>query len=132
MPSVMTYVRTVFGWAAGDVDVRLPGSVDGIEFFARFDAAIAEIAARHPEPDATVAVVSHGAAIRVWSGSRAANLSADFTAHRHLDNTGVVVLTGSPSDGWLAETWAGEPLGGAAVTSHAAADPTGDAIDEVG
>ncbi|MEO5919939.1 MAG: histidine phosphatase family protein [Pseudolysinimonas sp.] len=109
MPSVMTYVRTVFGWAAGDLDVSMPGAIDGVEFFRRFDAAIAAVAERHP--DATVAIVSHGAAIRVWTGSRATNLSADYTAHRHLDNTGVVVLTGSPDDGWLAETWAGEPIG---------------------
>ena len=130
MPSVMTYVRTVFGWAAGDLDVRMPGAIDGTEFFARFDAAIATIAGQHP--DATVAVVSHGAAIRVWSGARASNLSADFTAHRHLDNTGVVVLTGSPADGWLAETWAGEPLGGLSLADHTAADPTGDPIEDVG
>jgi broad specificity phosphatase PhoE len=128
MPSVMTYVRTVFGWAAGDLDVRMPGAIDGIEFFSRFDAAIAAIAAQHP--DATVAIVSHGAAIRVWSGSRAGNLSADYTAHRHLDNTGVVVLTGSPEGGWLAETWMGEPIGGLELADHTAADPTGDPIDE--
>lgn len=126
MPSVMTYVRTVFGWAAGDLDVRMPGAIDGIEFFSRFDAAIEAVAAQHP--DATVAIVSHGAAIRVWSGSRAANLTADYTAHRHLDNTGVVVLTGSPTDGWLAETWAGEPIGGLDLADHSAADPTGDPI----
>jgi probable phosphoglycerate mutase len=129
MPSVMTYLRTVFGWAAGDLDVRMPGSIDGIEFFARFDAAIESIAAQHP--DATVAIVSHAAAIRVWAGSRAANLSADLTAHRHLDNTGVVVLTGSPAGGWLAETWAGEPVGGLELADHTAADPTGDPIDDV-
>jgi probable phosphoglycerate mutase len=129
MPSVMTYVRTVFGWAAGELDVRMPGAGDGIEFFTRFDAAIAAIAAQHP--DATVAIVSHGAAIRVWSGSRAANLTADYAAHRHLDNTGVVVLTGSPADGWLAETWAGEPIGGLSLADHGAADPIGDSIDEV-
>ncbi len=128
MPSVMTYVRTVFGWAAGDLDVRMPGAIDGVEFFSRFDAAIEAIAAQHP--DATVAIVSHGAAIRVWSGSRAANLSADYTAHRHLDNTGVVVLTGSPADGWFAETWAGEPIGGLSLADHTAADPTGDALPE--
>lgn len=110
MPSVMTYVRTVFGWAAGELEARMPGAGDGIEFFARFDAAIEAVAARHP--DATVAIVSHGAAIRVWSGSRAANLTADFTAHRHLENTGVVVLTGSPAEGWVAETWAGERIPG--------------------
>lgn len=130
MPSVMIYVRTAFGWAAGDLDVRMPGAGDGSEFFTRFDAAIAAVAARHP--DAAVAVVSHGAAIRVWSGSRAANLSADYTAHRHLDNTGVVVLSGSPADGWLAETWMGEPIGGLELADHSADDPTGDPIEEVG
>jgi probable phosphoglycerate mutase len=129
MPSVMTYVRTVFGWAAGDVDVRMPGAIDGVEFFARFDAAIEAVADQHP--DATVAVVSHGAAIRVWSGSRAANLTADYTAHRHLDNTGIVVLSGSPAAGWVAETWAGEPIGGLELADHAAADPIGDPINEV-
>ncbi len=130
MPSVMVYVRTVFGWAAGDLDVRMPGSIDGNEFFARFDGAIERIAAQHP--DACVAVVSHGAAIRVWSGARAANLGADYTANRHLDNTGVVVLTGSPAAGWLAETWAGEPVGGLDLVDHTAPDPLGDPIDEVG
>lgn len=129
MPSVMVYVRTVFGWAAGDVDIRMPGAIDGNEFFTRFDAAIATIAGQHP--DATVAIVSHGAAIRVWSGARAANLDADFVVNKHLDNTGIVVLTGSPAEGWLAETWAGEPIGGLALADHTAADPLGDPIDEV-
>ncbi len=129
MPSVMLYVRTAFGWAAGDLDVRMPGAGDGSEFFARFDAAIETVAGQHP--DATVAVVSHGAAIRVWCGARAMNLTADYTAHRHLDNTGVVVLNGAPSEGWEAETWMGEPVGGLSLADHTAADPTGDPIDEV-
>lgn len=125
LPSVMTYVRTVFGWAAGDLDPRMPGAGDGHEFFARFDAAIATIAARHPEQ--TVAVFSHGAAIRVWAGSRARNLTPDLTANRHLDNTGVVVLRGSPGTGWLAETWQDEPVGGEELADELAVDPTGDA-----
>jgi broad specificity phosphatase PhoE len=129
MPSVMVYVRTVFGWAAGDLDVRMPGAIDGNEFFARFDGAIATIAGRHP--DATVAIVSHGAAIRVWSGARARNLGAEFVNSTHLDNTGVVVLNGSPLDGWMAETWAGEPVGGLELADHTAADPLGDPVDEV-
>ncbi len=129
MPSVMTYIHTVFGWAAGDLDVRMPGSIDGHEFFRRFDTAIELIAAEHPE--GTVAVVSHGAAIRVWSGARAANLGAEFTQNNHLDNTGVVVLNGSHAGGWTAETWAGEPVGGLELADHAAADPLGDPIDEV-
>jgi broad specificity phosphatase PhoE len=129
MPSVMVYVHTAFGWGTGELDPRMPGAGDGHEFFARFDGAIAQIAARHP--DDTVAVFSHGAAIRVWAGSRARNLSAEEVAHRHLDNTGVVVLSGSPGDGWLAETWQDEPVGGDELADATAADPTGDPIDEV-
>jgi len=123
MPSVMSYVKTAFGWAAGELDPRIPGSINGHEFFARFDAAIAAIADDHP--DDTVAAFSHGAAIRVWTASRAANLTPDSGVIRHLDNTGVVVLNGSPTDGWVVETWAGEPVGGEALTDHAAPDPTG-------
>lgn len=124
MPSVMAYVRTAFGWVGGDLDARIPGGPDGHEFFARFDGAIARIAAEHP--DGTVAVVSHGAAIRVWTASRAANIGPDFAGIRHLDNTGVVVLTGSPDLGWLAETWEGEPVGGERYDDPTAADPLGD------
>jgi broad specificity phosphatase PhoE len=129
MPSVISYVTTAFGWAAGNLDPRMPGAIDGHEFFRRFDDAIAAIAADHPGQ--TVAVVSHGAAIRVWAGARASNLGAEYTVNRHLDNTGVVVLTGSPDEGWRAETWAGEPIGGVELIDHTAADPTGDPIDEV-
>jgi probable phosphoglycerate mutase len=130
LPSVMTYVTTVFGWARGALDARMPGAIDGHEFFGRFDAAIAGIARAHP--DETVAVVSHGAALRVWSGGRAANLSGEITANRHLENTGIVIVTGSPGDGWVAESWQGEPLGGPALDDRTAIDPLGDPVDEAG
>jgi probable phosphoglycerate mutase len=125
MPSVMAYVQPAFGWARGELDARIPGSIDGHEFVARFDAAIARIASDHA--DETVVVVSHGAAIRVWTATRAANLHADSHHIRHLDNTGVVVLNGSPADGWMAETWAGQPIGGEDLADPTAPDPTGDA-----
>lgn len=128
LPSVMTYVTTAFGWAGGDLDPRMPGGIDGHGFFGRFDGAVAQIAADHL--DQTVAVFSHGAAIRVWTGARAANLGAGYTANRHLDNTGVVVLRGSPDEGWRAETWAGEPVGGDELADHTAEDPLGDPINE--
>jgi probable phosphoglycerate mutase len=125
LPSVMAYVKPAFGWAAGALDARIPGSIDGHEFFARFDGAIADIEAEHA--DQTVVVVSHGAAIRVWVAARAANLTADSHHIRHLDNTGVVVMNGSPATGWVAETWAGEPIGGDELADPTAIDPTGDA-----
>lgn len=127
--AVRTYMGTVFAWGSGDPSVRMPGGPDGHAFFARFDASIAEIVAAHPD-DATVVVVSHGAAIRVWTGSRVRNLGDGFTAENHLENTGVVVLEGSPDAGWTALSWAGQPVGGAELDDPSAQDPTGDPLDE--
>ena len=125
LPSVMSYVKSAFGWAEGRLDGRIPGGGDGHEFFARFDGAIGQIFAAHG--DGTVAVVSHGAAIRVWAVARGDNLSGDSRLIRHLDNTGVVVMSGSPDGGWIVETWEGEPVGGEQLADDTAPDPTGDA-----
>ncbi|MFF7334316.1 histidine phosphatase family protein [Streptomyces sp. NPDC008150] len=119
-----TYMRVVFAWAAGDTAVRMPGGENGVEALARYDAVVAE-AARSGA--ATVALVSHGAAIRMWTAARADNVDVAFAAAHPLDNTGVVILDGSPDDGWKALTWAG-----AAVESGApAADggPAGQPFD---
>jgi probable phosphoglycerate mutase len=127
--AVRTYLTTVFAWGSGDPSPVMPGGPDGHGFFARFDDAIGGIAERHPD-DATVVVVSHGAAIRVWTGARVANLGSGFTADNHLDNTGVVVVEGSPDAGWTALSWGGVPLGGERLAAVGADDPTGDPIDE--
>lgn len=127
--AVRTYMTTVFAWGAGDRSPVMPGGSDGHAFFARFDDAIAGIAAQHPD-DATVVVVSHGAAIRVWTGARVANLGDGFTADNHLANTGIVVVEGSPDAGWTALSWGGMPVGGAALDDATADDPTGDPVDE--
>jgi len=123
--SIKKYLETVWAWGAGSPEARMPGGADGHEFFGRFDADIATIAAEH-DLDATVAVFSHGAAIRVWSAARAGNISPELPGRTHLDNTGIVVLTGSPTDGWLMESFAGEPIGGAALEDPTALDPTGN------
>jgi broad specificity phosphatase PhoE len=127
--AVRTYLTTVFAWGSGDPSPVMPGGPDGHGFFGRFDDAISGIAERHPD-DATVVVVSHGAAIRVWTGARVANLGAGFTADNHLDNTGVVVVEGSPDAGWTALSWGGVPLGGERLAAVGADDPTGDPMDE--
>ncbi|MEV7325524.1 histidine phosphatase family protein [Streptomyces sp. NPDC093970] len=105
------YMRTVFAWAAGDTALRMPGGEDGAETLSRYDAVIAEAAASGAR---TVAVISHGAVIRLWTAARADNVDVPFAAARPLDNTGVVVLEGSPADGWKAVSWQGavvEPAG---------------------
>ncbi|MBC7443557.1 MAG: histidine phosphatase family protein, partial [Ramlibacter sp.] len=101
--SVQTYMETVFAWGAGDLDVRMPGASDGHGFFERFDADIAAATAGV----ATAAVFSHGAAIRVWTAARTVNIPPLFAGSHHLENTGVVELTGSPTDGWTLVSWVG-------------------------
>ncbi|MFD9320998.1 histidine phosphatase family protein [Streptomyces sp. NPDC060053] len=98
------YMRTVFAWAAGDLALRMPGGESGAEFLARYDAVVAEAAASGA---GTVAMVSHGAAIRAWAATRAVNVDVPHAAAHRLANTGTVVLDGSPADGWKALSWAG-------------------------
>ncbi len=107
--SIDRYRRVVWSWGTDDLDVGMPGAGDGHDFFRRFDADIAHIAEEHPT-DATVAVFSHGASIRVWAAARASNVRPEFAGRHHLDNTGVVTLDGSPDDGWTLVSWSGAPL----------------------
>jgi probable phosphoglycerate mutase len=115
------YMRTAFAWAGGDTGLRMPGGESGAEFLARYDAVVAEAAASGA---GTVALVSHGAAIRTWTAARADNVDIPFAAAHRLANTGVIILEGSPSDGWKALTWAG-----AVVSPAGEAGPTGRPVD---
>ncbi|MEU6148135.1 histidine phosphatase family protein [Streptomyces sp. NPDC047081] len=118
------YMKTVFAWAAGDTALRMPGGESGAEALARYDAVVAEAAAGGA---GTVAMISHGAAIRMWTAARADNVDVPFAAARPLDNTGVVILEGSPEDGWKALTWAG-----AVVTPSGDSGPAGRPLGESG
>jgi broad specificity phosphatase PhoE len=122
--AIRLYMGTIFSWW-DDFDTRIPDGEDGHEFYGRFDRAVGVIAAGHPD-DATVAVVSHGAAIRTWVSWSSENLDAEFSRVHHLDNTSIVVVEGSPSAGWQTTYWAGEPVGGAALGDPSAVDPTAD------
>lgn len=39
-----TYMTTLFAWAAGDTELRMPGGENGVEALGRFDAVVAEAA----------------------------------------------------------------------------------------
>jgi broad specificity phosphatase PhoE len=125
--SHLRYLTTVFSWSAGELDRRMPAGPSGHDFFERFDASIARIAAdaEGSGNSATAAVVSHGAAIRVWTGLRAANVEADFAARHVLANTGIVAVEGNPDAGWQLIHWDGSPVGGLALADPTAEDPTG-------
>lgn len=127
--SHLRYLGTVFGWAAGELDRRMPTGPSGHDFLARFDDAVARIAAAATGPaGGTVAVVSHGAAIRVWTALRAENVDAEFAARHVLANTGIVALEGAPADGWRMVHWEGSPVGGLALADPTAEDPAGGPV----
>jgi probable phosphoglycerate mutase len=105
-PSVQRYLEVISSWGVGELDVAMPGGYDGHEFFARVDGALAEIAKRH-DAGATVAVVGHSAAIRVWTAARAHNIQPVYAARTPLDNAEIVIVDGSPTGGWRLESWGG-------------------------
>jgi broad specificity phosphatase PhoE len=105
-PSVQRYLEVISAWGIGQLDVSMPGGTDGHEFFGRLDAAFADLASRH-DSDATIAVVNHSAAIRVWTAARATNIEPIYAARARLDNAEIVVVDGSPTAGWRLESWGG-------------------------
>ncbi|MFD3982283.1 histidine phosphatase family protein [Streptomyces sp. NBUL23] len=121
--AVRQYLTTAFGWSAGDIARRMPGGENGTEALARFDAVVAEAAGAGER--STVALVSHGAAIRVWTAARARNVTVGFAAEHRLENTGVVVVEGSPASGWTALSWAGTVVPGVTASGAADAGPAG-------
>jgi broad specificity phosphatase PhoE len=125
--AIHAYHSTIYAWGSGDLDVRMPGEQDGHAFFGRYDADIAGIEESGAE---TVVVVSHGAAIRVWTARHARNIDPEVTAQNDLMNTGIVILEGSMSDGWDLVSWAGTPVGGLELADAVAKDPTGEAPAE--
>ncbi|MGC5360819.1 histidine phosphatase family protein [Streptomyces sp. DT24] len=123
--SVERYLKTALAWAAGDVGLRMPGGENGTEALGRFDSVVAEAA---EGTAGTVAMVSHGAAIRIWTAARAANVSVGYAASHTLDNTGVVVLEGSPGDGWHALSWAGTVVPPTTASGTEDGGPAGRAL----
>ena len=108
--AVEDYLKTVYSWVRGDLDVHMPGGPDGHETLDRFDAVVAELAGLGLE---SPVIVSHGAMIRTWATLRARNVGSDFIVRNGLSNTGIAVLeSGGRSGEWDLLTWMGEPVGG--------------------
>lgn len=126
--AVTAYRDAVAAWIHGELDHRMPGGETGHEFHRRYDAAIAALARDHAEEQA-VAVVSHGAAIRVYA-VLAARLDPHEIATRYLMNTGMVALDGDPARGWRLHRWSSEPLGGEQLEDERAHDVTGESVED--
>ncbi|MCA5894278.1 histidine phosphatase family protein [Isoptericola sp. NEAU-Y5] len=121
------YLGTVFAWARGEHDRRMPGGPDGRAFLGRFDRAVERLAGLGED---VVLAVSHGAAIRSWASARVRGLDVDEVEHTPLANTGLIEAEGDPDAGWRLVDWQREPVGGAHLEPVVADDPTGEPIDE--
>ena len=120
--AIHAYVDCAERWARGDLDVTLTGGESGHEFRGRYEQALRTVALNHPD-DATVAVVSHGAAIRVFAAIAVAHDPA-AVEDRRLNNTGMVTLEGDLDTGFSLMDWVEQPIGGTHLTGHTEHDVT--------
>lgn len=95
----MPYVESILRWRT-DPSYAIPGGDSGVGFYRRFDEGIAQ-AAQYD----CAAVVAHGAALRTWTQARCANLTGLGLAALPMDNCIVIVVEGSPTQGWRALQW---------------------------
>ncbi len=95
-----TYVTELSTWSPDNLDSGLEGGETAREFMGRFTSAVAGIeAAGH----SCAALVSHGAALRVWCIA----MHPDFGTENAppLANTSWIVMNGSTAAGWRIESW---------------------------
>ena len=94
------YVGMLNSWAPHNLDVGLEGGETARQFLTRFTNAVA---AMEQAGDEVVALVSHGAALRVWAISQDPSIGVENAQPLH--NTQWIVLNGSTTDGWRIEQW---------------------------
>jgi broad specificity phosphatase PhoE len=97
-----TYWAAPQRWLQGDRSARIPGSVDGNEFEARFNEAVQRI---YDSGEQNPVAFSHGTAIMVWVLMNVKNPDPSLLTGKPLPNIGHVVVTGNPSDGWKLTEW---------------------------
>jgi len=102
------YLRPLEQWLKGDRNARIPGSIDGNEFDARFDEAVDAI---YRSGQQRPVAFSHGAAITMWTMMNVANPPLELAQSQPLPNTGYVLVQGNPADGWRLLDWNGTKLG---------------------
>lgn len=106
--AVKGYLQAPLKWLQGDLDARIPGSINGREFDARMDGAIQTM---YDNGDRNVAAFSHGGAIMFWVFLNAENADPMWLMTNPLRNTGYVVVEGNPEDGWRVVNWNGTEIG---------------------
>jgi broad specificity phosphatase PhoE len=93
-------------WLQGDRSARIPGSIDGNQFEARFDDAVQHI---YDSGELNPVAFSHAGAIMFWVLMNVDNPDRSLLTSKPLPNMGRVVVTGNPSDGWTLTDWDADP-----------------------
>jgi broad specificity phosphatase PhoE len=95
-----TYFDAPLHWLHGDRTARIPGSLDGNEFDARFDQAVQTIYDDTNPANPNAVAYSHGAAIMMWVALNVRGVDPAAVSASPLQNTGYFVIRGNPVDGW--------------------------------
>jgi broad specificity phosphatase PhoE len=101
-----TYFAAPLQWLRGDRSARIPGSVDGNEFEARFNEAVQYI---YDSGQQNLVAFSHGAAIMTWVLMNVRNPDLSLLSSKPLPNVGQVKVTGNPTGGWILDEWDANP-----------------------
>jgi broad specificity phosphatase PhoE len=102
--SSATYMLAPAGWINGDIQDSIPGSISGKQFNDQFTAAVNKVYnSGHNKP----VVFSQGPAIMAWTLLNTKNGKNSLLTSHPLPNTGRVVITGNPTDGWTLVEWDG-------------------------
>jgi len=105
--AIFGYFQPLRQWVAGDRLARIPGSIDGNEFDARFDESVDAI---YRSGEQKPVAFSHAAAISMWTMMNVRNPRPDLVESQPLTNTGHVIVEGSPADGWMLLDWNGTKI----------------------
>lgn len=105
-----TYHRTFGQWLGGSLDLVLPGAISGRDVVERYLDGLLPMVAQAQERQSDVAVVSHGAVIRLIAGYLG-RVDPEYAVRTVLPNTARVelavpgvLLTDDPKEA-LAEEW---------------------------
>ena len=101
------FAETFAAWLDGDLAARIPGGESGEDVVQRYTAVLEEIADAHRGE--SVLVVSHGGVMCMALSAVARNLALSHSRDVPIPNCGVVALEGD-ADGWVARSWADQPL----------------------
>ncbi|MEU0541701.1 histidine phosphatase family protein [Nocardia sp. NPDC005978] len=100
------YLQAPIKWLSGDVNARIPGSIDGNEFDGRVDQALLDVQRNNCK---NPVIFSHGGTIMFWSMMNADNADKGKLGTDPIRNGGRVVLKGTPQTGWTIVEWVGHP-----------------------